>query len=266
MTNPLDREAPIALYDSGAGGISVLQEVQKLLPREQLLYFGDTANAPYGERSDAEVLALVQSAVEGLIPRIKALVLACNTATAVAAAALRRRYPALPIIGMEPALRAALRRVNVADRPPRIAVLATAATLRSEKYRFLCQMYAKNATVWPISAPSMVRLVERGLGDSPQMEAYLHTLFDPLPARPDAVVLGCTHFPFAGAALRRVLGSTPLIDGAAGTARELARRLAAQGLASSGGKGGLLLTASAPDAIPLFTRLLCGHDSSSPLI
>ena len=144
------RYAPIALLDSGAGGIGVLREVQKLLPREQLLYFGDTANAPYGERSDEEILALVTRAAEHLIPRAKALVLACNTATSVAAEHLRRRYPAYPIIGMEPALRPAL---HTAPHP-RIAVLATAATLRSKRFADLCQMYAQNATVWPISAPA----------------------------------------------------------------------------------------------------------------
>ena len=244
--------APIALFDSGAGGISVLQEVQKLLPREQLLYFGDNKNAPYGERSDADVLQLTQTAAKRLIPQSKALVLACNTATAVAADILRRSYPDFPIIGMEPALLPALR---TTERPT-IAVLATAATLRSKRFEILCEKYAKNATVWRISAPEMVRMVEVGLADSAQMEQYLHTVFSALPTRPDAVVLGCTHFPFAAAAIGRVLPSVPLFDGAAGTARELARRLQAEVLLSPAPKGGISLQTSAPAALPLLTRLL----------
>ena len=97
-----DTNAPIALFDSGAGGIGVLQEVKKLLPSEQFLYFGDTKNAPYGERTHKEIAALVKSAAATMIPHTKALVLACNTATAVAAEELRNAYPDYPIIGMEP--------------------------------------------------------------------------------------------------------------------------------------------------------------------
>lgn len=244
--------APIALYDSGVGGISVLQEVQKLLPREQLLYFGDTANAPYGERSDREVLQLVLQAAEGLIPHIKALVLACNTATAVAAATLRQRHPEIPIIGMEPALLPALRTAA----QPTVAVLATAATLRSEKFRKMRDLYQKNADVWQISAPGIVRLVEKGLGDSPEMDAYLQGLLAALPVCPDAVVLGCTHFPFAKAALRRVLGDIPCFDGAKGTAQELIRRLRERELLTPAPVGGLLLTASNADSLPLMASLL----------
>ena len=245
-------DLPIALFDSGAGGIGVLREVKKLLPREQLLYFGDTKNAPYGEKTPTQIRALVLAAAERLIPHVKALVLACNTATAVAAAELRARHPTTPIIGMEPALRPAL---DVCDTPT-VAVLATEATLRAQKFDNLCEMYQKNATVWRISAPRIVRLVEQGLAESPEMEAYLHSLFDPLPRLPDAVVLGCTHFPFARNAIRRVVGSVPLFDGAAGTARELCRRLTENELlASDSARGGVILHSSLPTSIPLLARL-----------
>lgn len=250
MGAPL-RCAPIALLDSGVGGIGVLQEVKKLLPREQLLYFGDTANAPYGERDDSAVLQLVLKASEALLSHCKALVLACNTATAVAAATLRQRHPNAIIVGMEPALVPALR---VAAHP-RIAVLATAATLRSEKFQKMLLLCQKNADVWPISAPDIVRLVEKGLSDAPEMDAYLRSLFAKLPT-PDAVVLGCTHFPFAKAALRRVLGDIPLFDGAAGTAAELARRLQEQELLTPLREGGVCLRASAPASLPLLCSLL----------
>lgn len=245
--------APIALLDSGAGGIGVLREVKKLLPREQLLYFGDTKNAPYGERSAPEVMRLTLAAAENLIPHAKALVLACNTATAVAVTELRRRYPHTPIIGMEPALTPAL---SVGAHPT-ILVLATEATLRQKKFALLREKCEKSATVLALSAPGIVRLVEAGLADSKEMDAYLRSLLAPLSQRPDAVVLGCTHFPFARAALRRTLGDVPLFDGAAGAARELRRRLTAEGLlAPHRATGGILLHSSAPTALPLLARLL----------
>jgi len=229
-----------------------LREVKKLLPREQLIYFGDSKNAPYGEKNTKEIRRLIFSAAEPLLCNVKALVIACNTATAVAAASLRQRYPHIPIIGMEPALLPALS----VSKNPRILVLATAATLREEKFALLRKKCEKNATVMALSAPGIVRLVEAGLADSPEMDAYLRTLLAPLPAAPDAVVLGCTHFPFARAALRRVLGNVPLFDGAAGTARELRRRLSKESsLAPQGTVGGVTLTASAPRSLPLFLRL-----------
>lgn len=251
--NTLQRKAPIVLLDSGAGGIGVLREVKKLLPREQLIYFGDRANAPYGERDEEEVRRLVLSAAARWLPCAKALLLACNTATAAAADALRQRYPTVPIIGMEPALLPALR----ISKHPKVAVLATAATLRSQKFRNLMKMHAKSAHVWQISAPGIVRLVEKGRADSPEMDAYLRSLLAPLPTLPDAVVLGCTHFPFAKPSLARVLGGVPCFDGAAGTARELKRRLQALELETdTPGTGGILLTSSDPTALPLFSRLL----------
>ena len=170
-----------------------------------------------------------------------------------AADALRQRYPTVPIIGMEPALLPALR----ISKHPKVAVLATAATLRSQKFRNLMKMHAKSAHVWQISAPGIVRLVEKGRADSPEMDAYLRSLLAPLPTLPDAVVLGCTHFPFAKPSLARVLGSVPCFDGAAGTARELKRRLQALELETdTPGTGGILLTSSDPTALPLFSRLL----------
>ena len=247
--------APIALFDSGVGGIGVLREVKKLLPQEQFLYFGDTANAPYGEKSHDEVRRLVFSAANRLIPQCKALVLACNTATAVAAKELRQQYPAVPIVGMEPALRPAC----MVKEHPTILVLATAATLQEEKFAVLREMCEKNATVVSLPAPGIVRLVEAGLSDSPEMDRYLFDLLVPFRhAPPDAVVLGCTHFPFARAAILRALGqNVPLFDGAVGTAHRLESLLREQKLlAPPKATGGILLTASDTRSLPLLSKLL----------
>ncbi len=247
--------APVAVMDSGAGGIGVLREICALLPCEEMLYFGDSSNAPYGERSAEEVRALVLGHAERLLMRAKALVLACNTATALAVTELRRRYPGVPIIGMEPALKPAL----AVGSAPRILVLATPITLRERNFATLLQKHGKEATVVPISAPAMVRLVETGAWDSPEMLSYVRELLTPyLRPAPDALVLGCTHFPFAMAAIRQVVGrSIPIFDGAKGTARQLARRLRAAGLLNpTPARGTVTLTSSDSAALPLYARLL----------
>ena len=248
--------APVAVFDSGVGGIGVLREIKKLLPHENLLYFGDSKMAPYGERTTRDVRALVLSHAARLLEAAKALVLACNTATAAAAKELRLAYPHVPIIGMEPAVKPAL---SVAPHP-KLLILATAATLREKKLTALLLKHRDDADFYKCAAPGLVRLVEAGLAESPQMDRYLATLLAPFKGenRPDAVVLGCTHFPFAKAAISRFFENRmPLFDGAAGTARELSRRLSVAGcLNPSKEKGAVLLTASDAASLPLFERLL----------
>ena len=251
-----EKNAPVAVFDSGAGGISVLRAIHTRLPHEALLYFGDSINAPYGTRPAAEVKALTLSHAARLLTRAKALVVACNTATALSVTALRRRYPAVPIVGIEPALKPA-----VALAPGgRILVLATETTLREEKFRALCEKHARGATVLPLPAPRIVEFVERGEVDGEGLRAYLATLLAPFTRQPpDAIVLGCTHFPFAKAAIARVLPDVPMLDGAEGTAKELQRRLAARGLLNpSPERGTVTLTTSAPGALSLYLRLFAG--------
>ena len=232
----------------------MLQEVKKLLPREQFLYFGDAANAPYGEQSIERVRNLVLYSAERLLRECKALVLACNTATAVAASTLRARHPDRIIVGMEPALRPAV----LCGSVPTVLVLATAATLHEEKFKNLAERYGKAAHILPLAAPGIVTLVEAGKADSPEMVAYLSALLAPYRTPPpDAVVLGCTHFPFAKNAIRAALGQDiPFFDGAKGTARELARRLHGAGLlAPDTATGGVRITASDPAKLPLYHAL-----------
>lgn len=218
----------IAVFDSGVGGISVLRELVKLMPQERYLYFGDSANAPYGTRPTAEVRALTLSAAERLMARgCKALVVACNTATAAAIIDLRAKYPDKIIIGIEPALKVA------ADHFPggEVGVMATPVTLREEKFDVLLHRFTDACTVHKIPAPGLVELVERGMAVSEESEALLKPLLLPYRDRLDAVVLGCTHYPFAAPVIGKLLGGhTALLDGGPGTARQTRRRLEAEGL------------------------------------
>ena len=233
----------IAVFDSGVGGISVLRHLLRLMPGERFLYYGDSANAPYGTRSREEVKKLTFAAAEKLMEQgLKALVVACNTATSAAITDLRQAYPDTIVIGIEPALKLA------AERFPggRIGVMATPMTLREEKFEGLLHRYGQSSRVYRLPAPGLVELVESGREASPQMDALMENLLGPYRGQLDAVVLGCTHYPFAAAAISRVLGEkTLLLDGGEGTARETQRRLAAAGLLSEG-PGELVIRNSLP--------------------
>ena len=192
------RQDYIAVFDSGLGGLSVLRHLRRRMPGERFLYYGDSAHAPYGVRSRAEVEALTLSTAERLMSRgLKALVVACNTATSAAIEPLRAKYPDLIVVGIEPALKLA------ADRFPggRIGVMATPVTLREEKFCHLLTRYAAKCQVYKIPAPQLVPLIEEGRVDTPIMEQTLHGLLDPFADKIDALVLGCTHFPFASHAM-----------------------------------------------------------------
>ena len=246
----------IAVFDSGLGGISVLRHLRQLMPGERYLYFGDSANAPYGSRSTEEVRILTMAAAEKLLTQkpLKALVLACNTATAAAVKQLRTAYPDLIVIGIEPALKVA------ADHFPggRIGVMATEVTLREEKFDALLHRFDENCTVTKIPMPGLVQLVEAGKTDGAEVEALLQSRMGHCVGRLDAVVLGCTHYPLAAQAISRVLGQeVVLLDGGAGTARETRRRLEKAGLLEEG-TGELIMENSRedPGMIELAYKLL----------
>ena len=228
----------IAVFDSGVGGVSVLRELLKLMPNERYLYFGDSANAPYGTRPTSEVRELTLAAAEMLMARgCKALVVACNTATAAAVADLRAKYADKIIIGIEPALKVA------ADHFPggEVGVMATPVTLREEKFDVLLHRFTDSCTVHKIPAPGLVELVEHGKAVSAESEALLAPLLAPYRDKLDAIVLGCTHYPFAAPVIAKLLGSkTALLDGGPGTARQTKRRLEAEGLLWDG-EGELLI-------------------------
>lgn len=218
------QDKPIAFFDSGLGGISVLRETVRRLPHESYIYYGDSLHAPYGVKTADEVLALTRSAVEPLIARgVKALVIACNTATSYAIRQLRRDHPKLIIIGTEPAIKPA------AERYPggRILVLATPMTVQGKKFLALEQQYENTAEIIGVACGGLMEFVEQGILGGEAVEAYLADKLEPYLKVPvDAIVLGCTHYPFLTGAIRKVVGRKPAImDGSAGIAAQLARRL-----------------------------------------
>lgn len=245
----------IAVFDSGLGGISVLRHLLRLMPGERYLYFGDSANAPYGSRPTSEVRDLTLAAAEQLMEEkpLKALVLACNTATAAAVKDLRQKYPDLIVIGIEPALKVA------ADHYPggRIGVMATEVTLREEKFDTLLHRFHENCSVTKIPMPGLVQLVEAGKTDSPEMDDLLRNLLAPHIGKLDAVVLGCTHYPLAARAISRVLGeNVVLLDGGDGTARETKRRLEEAGLLEWGTGEVTIINSAGKEAMIRISREL----------
>ncbi len=251
----IDRNAPVAVFDSGHGGISVLRELVRRMPNEDFLYFGDSANAPYGTRPAAEVQALSCACAEDLFSRgCKALVVACNTATSAAIDTLRAAYPDRPIVGIEPALKPAVRDHAGQD----ILVLATEMTLKEAKFRQLLDRCRDQAVIHCLPAPGIVELVEQGQVDGPALDGYLRELLRPCRAwNPAAVVLGCTHFPLVQPAIRRALGGgAAFYDGGPGTAREARRRLERADLcAVRAVPGRVTLTNSRPEMTAVSRRL-----------
>ena len=222
---------PIGVFDSGVGGISVLKELIRLMPGEDFLYFGDSANAPYGEKTTEEVRRLTLNGAEHLLSRgCKALVIACNTATAAAIESLRQTYPDRIIVGIEPALKPATDRFPTGT----IGIMATAVTLREEKLSSLLERFPQ-AEVIRIAAPGLVEMIEEGKAEDEEAEALLRKVLSPYAGKLDALVLGCTHYPFVKPVIAKLLGEkTLLLDGSEGTARQTRRCLEKAGLLHDG--------------------------------
>lgn len=233
----LQKENPIAVFDSGVGGISVLRELVKIMPQEDYIYFGDSKNAPYGMKDKLQVRKLTLDCAKRLFDQgAKGLVVACNTATSAAVRVLREMYPYIPIVGIEPAVKPAV----FCMEHPRVLVMATPMTIREEKFQMLMQRYEKDATIIPLPCPGLMDFVERGDLDGEDLHKYLtELLYSYGDHQVDAAVLGCTHYPFARKQIQRVLGeSVQIFDGGAGTAREMHRRLKESGLLYEGNRQG----------------------------
>lgn len=220
----MNKTKPIAVIDSGVGGISVLGELIKLMPNENYIYFGDNKNAPYGTKSADEVCALMRDNVEMLIKRgAKAIVIACNTATAASAAELRNIHKEIPIIGIEPAIKPSA----MYKEESNVLVMATPLTLKQDKFHDLVDRFSDEVNIITLPCPGLMELVEEGKICGEEVDSFLKELFSPYEdMRFDSVVLGCTHYPHIKNAIKKALGEDIMIfDGGAGTARETKRRL-----------------------------------------
>lgn len=229
MNYILDKNNPIAVFDSGVGGISVLRELTRIMPDEDFIYFGDSRNAPYGVKDKEEVRKLtIRCAAHLFEEGAKGLVVACNTATSAAVRVLREMYPDIPIVGIEPAVRPAV----LCMEHPRVLVMATPMTIREEKFQKLMERYENDAEIIPLPCPGLMDFVERGDLDGEDLHKYLQELlYSYSDNRVDTAVLGCTHYPFAREQIQKVLGErVRIFDGGEGTAREMRRRLAEAGL------------------------------------
>lgn len=215
---------PIAVVDSGMGGITVLRKLYRIMPNENYIYFGDSANSPYGTKTTEQIRELTVKAVEGLMERgAKSVVIACNTATSAAAAYLREKYPDYPFVGLEPAIKPAA----LSAQWPKVLVLATPLTLKEKKFNDLMDRFKDEAEFIKLPAPQLVGFVESCNLDSPEEIEYLERILAPYADnKVDAVVLGCTHFPYARRQIQRILGDEVLVfDGSLGAARQCKRLL-----------------------------------------
>ena len=211
---------PIGIFDSGLGGLSVLQAVRQLLPAEPLVYLADQARVPYGPRPCAEVCAFAEQVTRFLlVHEARLVVVACNTASACALEHLRREFPKLLFVGMEPAVKPA---VESSIRKV-VAVLATAATFSSARYASLVQRYGSRAQVLQDACSGWVELVEAGTTDTPQAHAVVRAVLQPLlAAGADTLVLGCTHFTFLKKAISECAGAgVAIVDPAPAVARRV---------------------------------------------
>jgi len=210
---------PIGVFDSGVGGISVLADLIHQLPDEKYIYFGDSGNAPYGVRSKEEVKKLSFNVVEELLDfKIKALVVACNTATSVAIEELRSSLE-IPVIGMEPALKPAIE----LNKSGQILVMATPVTLREKKFNDLIEKFKDTTNVIKIPCPGLVEIIEKDNNNAKEVENYIRKIFSPYPIDGiGVIVLGCTHYVFIKGILENLLGKeVSIVDGNLGTAKHV---------------------------------------------
>ena len=211
----------ILVFDSGLGGISILQGLVKELPYEKFVYFGDSANAPYGDKTAKEIADLTLKHVDHFIKQgVKAVVIACNTATAAAAPILRGRYIYTPIRCVEPAIKQA----SIEHPTDDILVMATSATLKLEKFNKLKDELSHRAKIISLPCSGLVDLIEQGNLSNPQIKQYLVEKITPYKTI-KAIVLGCTHYPFIEKQIKSIMPQTDIYNSTTGTAMELRRQL-----------------------------------------
>lgn len=255
-------EAPVGVFDSGVGGLSVLGEIRARLPFESLLYVADSGHVPYGEKSPEYIRARCRRIADFLLGEgAKALVVACNTATVAAVGELRARHPGLPIVGMEPAVKPAV----AASRNGVVGVLATTGTLQSARFAALLDRFAHDVRVVTQPCPGLVECVEQGALRAPATRALLQSYVQPLlEAGCDTLILGCTHYPFLRPLLRELLpAQVELIDTGAAVARQLGRLLAERDLLAGGpAQPARFWSSGDPDALARVLPALWGEPAA----
>jgi len=226
----------ILCFDSGIGGLTTLVQARRLLPKEDFIYYADTVHAPYGDKPRTEVLKLTRNAIASLKPLgLSAVLLACNAATSAGAATLRGELD-MPLVGLEPAIKPALKAVD-----GQVIVLSTVLTVHGEKFHVLLESLPQHERVKALGCPGLMELIE----ENPQhknIEPYLRALLRPYEQDMSALVLGCTHYIFLKPLFKRLWPNIPLFDGNEGVSRRLAQIISLQGL--KGGAGDLLMLCS----------------------
>lgn len=236
MCSAIAVNAPIGVMDSGVGGLSVLKHLTRQLPHEHFIYFADSAHAPYGNKTATEIQQRCEIVADTLIAQgTKALVVACNTATAAAIGSMRQHYT-LPIIGMEPAVKPAA----AASKNGIIGVLATTGTLQSAQFAALLEHYGQNVQVVTQACVGLVECIEQGQLNTPHTLALLQQYCQPLiAAGADTIVLGCTHYPFVRKHIQDIVGpNVTLIDTGAAVANRLQQVLEQQQMLNAATEAG----------------------------
>ncbi|MCC7301520.1 MAG: glutamate racemase [Bacteroidia bacterium] len=231
----MSSQAPIGIFDSGIGGLTVLSEIRKLMPHEELIYFADSANLPYGEKPMEKILELSKNIVELLRSKgCKLIVIACNTASAAALKPLRELYPDFPFVGMEPAVKPAAEQTKTKT----VGVLATPATFQGELYASVVERFAQDVEVIRQPCPGLVQQIEAGKLHTHDTEGMLRGWIEPmLEKNIDTLVLGCTHYPFVKELIKKIAGEkVRIIDPAPAVAKQVQRILEQKDLLVSGTK------------------------------
>ena len=248
--------APIGIFDSGLGGLTVASAIRQALPAERLLYFGDTLHIPYGDRTLREVRAFSAGIVRALMAKgCKMIVIACNTASAAALKELREAYPRFPFIGMEPAVKPAAER----SRTHVVGVIATRATFQGELFASVVERFAQGVKVIEQPCPGLVQAIEAGELDTPPTERMLREWLEPMLAQGmDQLVLACTHYPLVRPLIERICGpEVEIIDPAPAVARRVKHVLDEQGLlAGEGGGSFRMWTSRITDELPTVLGML----------
>ncbi len=251
------QDRAIGIFDSGVGGLSVLREVRRQLPSEDLLYIADQAHVPYGIRTREEVFGFSEGIVRYFLnEKVKLIIIACNTASAVALDILRKSYPALPFVGMEPAVKPAAEETSTGI----VGVLATPATFQGALYASTVERFAKGVKILPDTCPGLVELIEQGKIDHPKTREILKKALVPMLEKGvDEVVMGCTHYPFVIPLIKDIVGeNVQVIDPAPAIARQAGRLLTEYDLLTNGGDKGKtsFLTTGDPAELQEVIRLL----------